>query len=69
MGGFLPYFIYLTTLILIHHMWLFILEAWQFADGWYFLIKSLGATILSLVLILITELLFSRNQRFKTNTV
>jgi hypothetical protein len=69
MGGFLPYFIYLTTLILIHHMWLFMLEAWQFADGWYFLIKSLGATILSLVLILITELLFSRNQRFKTNTV
>ncbi len=69
MGGVLPYLIYLSTLIFIHHMWLFILEAWQFSDGWYFLIKSIGATVLSLALILITELLFSRNQRFKTNTI
>lgn len=68
MGGFLPYFIFTGVLTLIHHGWLFLLEAWQFGNIWYFILKTLLSTAVSLLLILITELLFSRKQSFRTNT-
>jgi rod shape-determining protein MreD len=69
LGGFLPYIIFVGVLTLIHHGWLFFLEAWQFGNIWYFLVKTLLSTALSLFLIIITEMLFTRRQKFKTNTV
>lgn len=69
LGGFLQYFVYAGILSLLHNIWLFALEAWQFADIWYFMIKTLLSTAISLLLILLTELLFSRKQRFRTNTI
>ena len=69
MGGMLPYFIYTGVLTLIHQGWLFLLEAWQFGNIWYFIMKTLLSTAVSLLLIIITELLFVRKQRFRTNTV
>jgi len=69
MGGAIPYLVFVSILTCIHHAWLFFLEAWQFANIWYFLIKTLVSTLLSLFLIIITEMLFTRNQKFKTNTV
>lgn len=66
-GGFLPYFIYASILVLIHHSWLFFLEAWQFANPYYFLIKTLSSSLLSILLLLIIELIFYRKQKFKTN--
>ncbi|MBK8611372.1 MAG: rod shape-determining protein MreD [Chitinophagaceae bacterium] len=69
MGGVLPYLIFVGVLTLLHHGWLFFLEAWQFGNIWYFLVKTLLSTVLSLVLIMITELLFTRQQKFRTNTV
>lgn len=69
MGGFLAYFIYVSLLTFVHHLWLFLLEAWQFGDLWYFLVKTLLSALVSILLILITELLFSRKQKFRTNTV
>ena len=69
MGGFLPYFIYVAVLAIIHHGWLFLLEAWQFGNIWYFLLKTILSTAISLLLIIITELLFVRKQKFRTNTV
>jgi rod shape-determining protein MreD len=69
MGGFLPYMIYAAVLTVIHHAWLFFLEAWQFGNIWYFLVKTIASTAISLLLIIITELLFVRKQKFKTNTV
>lgn len=68
MGGVLPYFIYAGVLTLIHHTWLFLLEATQFGDFWYFLLKTLLSTVISLVLIALAELLFYRKQEFRTNT-
>ena len=68
MGGFLPYFIFTGVLTLIHHGWLFLLEAWQFGNIWYFITKTLLSTAISLLLILITELIFARKQSFRTNT-
>lgn len=69
MGGFLPYMIYAGVLTFIHHAWLFFLEAWQFGNFWYFLVKTLLSTVISLLLIVVAELLFSRKQQFRTNTV
>jgi rod shape-determining protein MreD len=69
MGGMLPYMIFTGVLTFIHHSWLFLLEAWQFGNIWYFLIKTLLSTAVSLLLIIITELLFSRKQKFRTNTI
>lgn len=69
MGGFLPYIVYAGLLTVIHHGWLFFLEAWQFGNFWYFIVKTLLSTIISLLLIIITELLFSRKQKFRTNTI
>lgn len=69
MGGILPYLIFVTVLTFVHHGWLFLLEAWQFGNIWYFLVKTLLSSALSLLLIIITELLFTRQQKFRTNTV
>ena len=69
MGGIMPYMIYAGVLSFMHNAWLFLLETWQFGNIWYFLIKTLLSTIISLFIIIIAELLFSRKQRFRTNTV
>jgi len=69
MGGFLPYMIYAGVLTFIHHAWLFFLEALQFGNFWYFIVKTLLSTVISLLLIVVAELLFSRKQQFRTNTV
>jgi hypothetical protein len=66
--GFASYFMYVAVLTLMHHALLFLLEALQFAGLWYFLVKTLLSVAVSLLLILITELLFVRKQKFRTNT-
>jgi hypothetical protein len=69
LGGLMRYFLFVTVLTVVHHGWLFLLEAWQFGGFWYFLIKTILSSAVSLLMILIAELLFVRKQRFKTNTV
>lgn len=67
--GFTPYFTYVAILTFLHHMLLFFLQALQTGGYFYFLVKTLLSGAISLVLILLTELLFVRKQRFRTNTV
>jgi len=69
LGGLLPYMIFAGVLCFLHNAWLFLLEAWQFGNIWYFLVKTLLSTAISLLLIIITELIFVRKQKFKTNTI
>jgi len=69
LGGLLPYIIYTGVLSLLHNAWLFFLEAWQFGDAWYFIIKTILSTAISQVLVIITELIFTRKQKYRTNTV
>lgn len=66
--GLAPYATYVVILTLVHHTWLVFLEWMQFGSFLYFLGKVLGTTGISLLLILVTEILFYRKQRFKTNT-
>lgn len=68
-GGFIPYFIYAGFLILLHNTWLFLLEAWQFADPYYFFMKTMMSTLISILLLLVIEMIFYRKQKFRTNTV
>ncbi len=67
--GFTPYLTYIAILTVVHHSLLFFLQALQMGGYLYFLIKMLLSTAVSLVLIFLTELLFVRKQRFRTNTV
>ena len=66
--GFAPYATYVFILTLLHHGYLIFLEWMQFGSFLYFLGKVLGTTAISMLLIALTELLFYRKQRFKTNT-
>ncbi|MES1221306.1 MAG: rod shape-determining protein MreD, partial [Bacteroidota bacterium] len=50
MGGLMPYLIYAGVLTIVHHTWLFLLEAWQFGNIWYFLVKTFLSTAISLLL-------------------
>ncbi len=67
--GFTPYFTYVAILTLLHHSFLFFLEALQSGGYFYFILKTLLSSGISLLLILLTELIFVRKQRFRTNTV
>jgi hypothetical protein len=66
--GFVPYFTYTAVLTLLHHTFLFLLEALQFAGFLYFVVKTLLSVVISLLIILIVELMFVRKQKFRTNT-
>jgi rod shape-determining protein MreD len=67
--GFTPYFTYVTILTLIHHSLLFLLEAMQTGGYFYFMMKALVSTAVSLLLIMLIELVFVRKQKFRTNTI
>jgi len=67
--GWAPYFMMVFILTLLHHGYLVFLEWMQFGTFLYFLGKVLATTGVSMLLILITELLFFRKEKFRTNTV
>ena len=66
--GATPYATYVVVLTLLHHGYLVFLEWMHFGTFLYFLGKVLGTTGISLLLILVTELLFIRKEKFRTNT-
>lgn len=66
--GFAPYSLYVFLLTFIHHFYLVLIEWISFGNFLYFLGKVAATTGISLLLIFITEMLFFRKQKFKTNT-
>jgi rod shape-determining protein MreD len=66
--GWAPYFTLVLVLTLLHHGYLVFLEWMQFGSFWYFLGKVGATTGVSLLLVIITELLFFRKEKFRTNT-
>ncbi len=69
MGGLLPYTIYIGFFSFLHNAWLFLLEAWQFGNIWYFLMKTILSTAICILLIITTDLIIVRKQKFRTNTI
>lgn len=67
MGG-MPYSVYVLLLTFIHNACMVLIEWLQFGDFLFFIGKVAATTAVSLVLIFVTELLFPRQAKFKTNT-
>ena len=65
--GWAPYSLYVGLLTFIHHFLLVLFEWLQFGNFVYFLGKVGATTAVSLLLIFITEMLFFRKARFRTN--
>lgn len=66
--GWTPYAIYVLTLTILHHGYLVFLEWMDFGRFFYFLVKVIGTTGISMLLIFTVELLFPRRLKFRTNT-
>lgn len=64
--GFMPYAVYVLILTLLHHSYLVLLEWIQFGSFMYFIGKVIGTTGISILLILITEMLFVRKSRVRS---
>ena len=67
--GWMPYAVYVLVLTALHHTYLVFLEWLEVGDILYFLGKVLATTALSLLLVLITEMLFPRKGRYRTGLV
>jgi hypothetical protein len=65
--GWAPYFLYVALLTFIHHFYLVLIEWLQFGNFIYFIGKVLATTAVSLLLIFVTEMLFFRKGKYKTN--
>ncbi len=66
--GFSQYATYVSLLTLFHHTWLFLIQSFQFGNLLYIILKIIGSTLISLLLITIVEIIFIRKQKFLTNT-
>ena len=66
--GFTQYITYVSVLTLFHHGLLFTIQAFQFGNILYLILKTLGSTVISLLLVTIIEIIFIRKQKFLTNT-
>ena len=65
--GFMPYATYVLVLTFVHHSYVVFLEWLQFPNILHFLGKVFATTGISLLLITITEMLFNRKSRYRTN--
>jgi rod shape-determining protein MreD len=65
--GWAPYGTYVLVLTLFHHAYLVFLEWMSFGSFWYFLGKIAATSVISMLLIFLTELLFYRKEKFRTN--
>jgi rod shape-determining protein MreD len=65
--GFIPYGTYIVLMTLSHHLYLTLLEWLQFGGFLIFLLKVFASTGVSLLLVLITEMIFSRKSSYRTN--
>lgn len=65
--GWAPYSVLVFVLTLVHHGYLVFLEWLSFENFWYFLGKVGSSTAVSLLLVLVTEMLFYRKEKFRTN--
>lgn len=66
--GWAPYSVYVIILTFVHHAFLVLIE-WRlsFSTFLFFVGKVAGSSAVSLLLIFITEMLFNRKAKFRTN--
>ena len=66
--GWTPYLVYALILTFMHNFYLVFLEWLNFGSFLQFIIKVLATTGISIMLIILTEILFPRKLRYRTNT-
>ena len=66
--GWAPYSVYALILTSFHHAYLLFLEWLQFGSFFEFIVRTVAATGVSILLIFTVELLFPRRLKFRTNT-
>lgn len=65
--GWAQYSVYVIVLTFIHHACLVLIEWLQFGDFIFFIGKVAASTALSILLIFVTEMLFPRKAKYRTN--
>ncbi|HEX3023575.1 MAG TPA: rod shape-determining protein MreD [Chitinophagaceae bacterium] len=65
--GWAPYSLYVFLLTFTHHFYLVLIEWLQFGNILFFLGKVAATTLISLLLIFVSEMLFFRKAKFRTN--
>ena len=65
--GFTQYFLYALMLTILHNTYLIFIEWMQFGNFLYFIGKLSATTAVSMLLIFITEMLFPRKAKYRTN--
>ncbi len=65
--GWAPYSVYVLILTFLHNLYFVLLEWLQFNDFIFFFSKVIATTAVSMLLIYVTELLFQRKAKFRTN--
>ena len=65
--GWAPYILYVSVLTFIHHFYLVLIEWLQFGNFVFFIGKVIGTTAISLLMILLSEMLFYRKSRYRVN--
>lgn len=65
--GWTPYLVYVLVLTVFHHGYLVLLEWLSFGSFLQFVIKVFATTAISMLLVILTELLFPRRLKFRTN--
>ena len=65
--GWAPYSVYVIILTFLHHAFLVLIEWMSFGSFIFFIGKVAGSTAISLLLIFITEMLFYRKAKYRTN--
>ncbi len=66
--GWTPYLVYTFILTVFHHGFMVLLQWLSFGSFLGFIVKVIATTGISMLLIITTELLFTRKVRFRTNT-
>jgi rod shape-determining protein MreD len=64
--GWMPFIVYSTFLILIHHSVFFTIEVWNFMNIGYLILKIVASTVTSLLFVIVYLLLFTRQGRGNT---
>jgi len=65
--GWAQYSIYIVVLTFVHHACLVLIEWLQFGNFIFFIGKVSASTAVSILLIFVTEMLFPRKAKYRTN--
>ncbi|MEZ5045488.1 MAG: hypothetical protein R2831_00705 [Chitinophagaceae bacterium] len=63
--GFMSYILYAGILLLIHHFWYYLIQIWSFRNTPIILLKTISSLLLSLLLVVIFQLLFSKKESIR----